>query len=331
MPNKPNRPLSSIVFPESGAPYIVLNSLPIEQKSLEVEIAKRFVTVLSDLSGEKYTCAGIASEPGDVLLRSEKEKNEVFLQIGEAVDRHRQITVSKRNKYADHLWGANEDLSKMYSGVQVAIIDVGEPRDFPSFSSKSGGKILHELYEEFLSLEGDFVKSLPINTDGQLKGIETYIDIKFLSIKLRVRLLRYASPLENSPVKWLWVGSHQTRLGDSVENFKEIITKKSGRYAEIKAPFWLLVYTVDSILQPNEEIAISNMLSSCNHNFERVYLFNPRGNGGEIIEVFPKISTNPNDKDTGKNKAAMRLLPQDFIPKWDDPRWKMAKDIDEDA
>lgn len=208
--------------------------------------------------------------------------------------------------------------------MQVALIDAGEARDLPSPSSKDGQSVLRELSGQLRSL-APIVNSLPSNKGGQLKGKETYVAVPSISMRLNVRLLRYAPPSEKHPAKWLWTGTHQIREGDNLQRFREVINKKSAQYADIGLPFWLVVYSLDTSCEPDEEISLFNSLKEGDHPFERVYLFFPRGASGEVRELFPNRPEHIRPVSADSKKVLFRMLPEDAIPKWDDPRWQSVE------
>lgn len=320
MPKKPNRPIGSMVFPKSGSPWLKLDQLSTDKDELELEIAERFVSALAYVAGEQYLCKGRAPEPGDILLQDE-DGNEIYLQIGEAVDKHRTTTTSLRKRYGSLIWTSNPDLRDIYRGVQVALIDAGEARDLPPPSSKSGRCVLEELSNLLRSLV-PVVNSLPNNEEGKLRGKETRVDASSISMQLYIRLLRYAPPTEKHPAKWLWTGTHQIRTGDNLERFTEVIDKKSRHYADIDSPFWLMVYSVDSHCEFDEQLSLFRTLTAREHPFDRVYLFFPIGSRGDVRELFPSQPKRIQSESTDSKKLLLRMMPEDAIPKWDDPRWQ---------
>jgi hypothetical protein len=320
VPEIPDRPITSLVFPKSGAPWLKLDRLATDQKELELKIAHRFVSALSEVAEENYLCKGPAPEPGDVLLQ-EGGGSEIYLQMGQVVDHHRSITTSLRERYASLIWTPNPDLCRLYRGVQVALIDCGAARDLPSPSSRDSIAVLDELSSLLYSLVR-VVDSLPTNEEGQLRGKETYVDISSVPMRLHVRLLRYAPPVKEHPVKWLWTGTHQIRDGDYLERFTQVLEDKSMCYGSIDSPFWLLVYSIDLYCARKEQIPLVNLLMESDHPFERVYLFFPRTTGGELTELFPSPPEQPQPQSTESKKLLARFLPQDAIPRFDDPRWR---------
>jgi hypothetical protein len=324
MPKKPARPLASLVFPKSGPPWLKLHSLPTDKDKLELEIANRFVSALKNAAGENYRCEGHASEPGDVLLRADNGDS-ICLQIGEAVDAHRIKTTQRRNEYASQVWKGNVELRSSYRGVQVALIDGGEARDLPRISSKDGQRVLGGLARNLRELI-PIVGSLPSNDEGQFRGKATRLDVLSVPMVLHVRLLRYGPPVEKNPAKCLWTGAHPIREGDALERFTEVVTNKASQYGNIDSRFWLMVYSLDSYCEPHTENSLSNTLKQIEHPFERVYLFSPQGLTGEVRELFPNRSESVRRPTGDMKKVLIRLLPEDAMPRWDDPRWKSVED-----
>ena len=77
--------------------------------------------------GEELQHEGRPAEPGDALLIDGNGEN-VHLQLVEVVDIRRIRTNLARKGYGTALW-KDKELQEIYSGVQVAITDVGEAID----------------------------------------------------------------------------------------------------------------------------------------------------------------------------------------------------------
>lgn len=276
--------------------------------------------MLRDKAGEPYRLEDDAPEPADLLLKAERGE-EVYLQVTEAVDSHRIRTTDMRNRYGTAVWQKDVELRKAYRGVRVALIDGGEARDLPSLSTKEGREVLQELSSALGNLL-PVVNSLPTNKEGQLRGKETWVDIPSASMRLHVRLLRYALNLDENPAEWLWTGGHQIREGDVVEKFLEIIEQKAIHYAGISSPFWLVVFSLDPYCPAAEAKSIARRLKETDHPFDRVYLFFPRGSGGRLDMLFPDHRDFTSDIKSEEKKLLFKFYPQDAMPRWDDPRWQ---------
>ena len=321
MPKKPDRPIVSMRFPNRGSPQLKLETLPTDKDELEAAVAERVVAAINASGAEKYECAGKSPEPGDILLKSQAG-DELYLQIAEAVDAHRACTNANRERYGALLWTMDPELSMLYQGVKVALRNAGEARDLPPPNSPNGRAVVRELVAELRALE-PVVQSLPKNEAGQRKGKETYISIPAASLRLTVRLLRYAPADGAEPAQWLWTGTHQVRPGDSLDAFTDVVRRKSGHYAEINAPFWLVVYSLDCWCDREEEIALRGLLNQRQHRFDRVYLFYPlHAPAGELRQLYPETHESPLPPGEAPGKLLCRFLPQDAFPKWDDPRWR---------
>ena len=205
MPKKTDRPISTMVFPASGAPWFKLDPLPVDKDELEREIVERFVLAYERLEGKTLECIGKAPEPGDVTIARESGET-IHIQLGEVVDAARIRTNKRRSEYGTTLWETYRELQKAYAGVQIAIVDLGDAFDLPRVGSSEGKIALRDLASEIESII-PIVQSLPNNAPGELRGKETQIRIAATTNALKVRLLRYAEADSGSPVQWLWTGS----------------------------------------------------------------------------------------------------------------------------
>ena len=97
VPTKPDRPLTSIVFPKSGSSYFRKVGLPETKDELERAIVERFVEVCR-VRGEELQHEGRPAEPGDALLIDGNGEN-VHLQLVEVVDIRRIRTNLARKGY----------------------------------------------------------------------------------------------------------------------------------------------------------------------------------------------------------------------------------------
>lgn len=194
-----------MVLPAKGKPWLKLESLPTEKDDLELAIGGRFISAFERFMGESIASAGRAPEPGDVsAIRKSGER--IYIQLGEVVDTARIRTNSRRLEYGTAVWQKYPNLQKVFSGVQIAIVDTGEAYDFPKVRSSDGKKLLHQLVTGLETLI-PLIESLPANKAGELKGFQTQIGLSKILHPITIRLLRYASTAENSPVKWLWTGA----------------------------------------------------------------------------------------------------------------------------
>ena len=103
VPTKPDRPLTSIVFPKSGSSYFRKVGLPETKDELERAIVERFVEVCRVRGGELQH-EGRPAEPGDALLIDGNGEN-VHLQLVEVVDIRRIRTNLARRCCMKTLWG----------------------------------------------------------------------------------------------------------------------------------------------------------------------------------------------------------------------------------
>jgi hypothetical protein len=307
------------VFPAGGVPRLKLDPLPIDKDALEREIVERFLVAYERIEGEANKYVGKAPEPGDAVIAGESGE-EIYIQLGEVVDRNRIQTTERRSDYGRTLWQTYPELQDAYAGVQIAIVDVGDAFDLQTVDSPEGQIALSELAREIKSLL-PIVQSLPDNAPGELKGKETWIRIAATTHPLTIRLLRYAKAESGSPVKWLWTGSHMIREPGLDLGFTEVLRKKMSRYGRISVPFWLVLYSIDCDCDETEQAALLDQLGEKPHPFDKIFLFFPAT--GERIKLLHQKSTGevPSEPQP-RQRILARLLPEDAIPKWDDPRWR---------
>ncbi len=142
-----------------------------------------------------------------------------------------------------------------------------------------------------------------------------------IKISLNIRLLRNIASTKNNPAKWLRTGTHQIRQDDKLNRFIEVIKQKINHYSKIVNSFWLLTYSLDTFCDQNELTLIANHLKDHVHPFDFIFLFFPQR---ELIELFPNFNSKNKIYSSKPGKLLSRFLPEDAIPKWDDPRWKDA-------
>jgi hypothetical protein len=319
MPNKPKRPMTSLVFPKSGPVFFKQFHLPDAKDDLEQAVIQRFVD-LCQSHGEELTYAGRAPEPGDALLVT-GDDTKIYLQLGEVVNVHRIRINEARARYGFEVW-ANTELQSLYRGVQVAMLDNGQMLDAPRPSSQEGRALLGELVEELRSLR-TIIESLPANAEGQSKGLETFITLPTKSIRLNIRLLRHAVATVDSPGKWLWTGNVPVDGNESLLSFQEVLRRKSRHYGQIANPFWLLLYSLDCSCDEFEQASLADSLVTQDHPFDKVTIFIPNAIRGDLKQVFPRPDNLPDSSKIRRKNVLAQIRPEDMVPKWDDPRWKV--------
>jgi hypothetical protein len=70
-PLKPDRPISSIVFPKSGRPHLKVERLPRTQGELELAIGRKFLGALAHFRDERCSDLRLGSEPADLICKQE--------------------------------------------------------------------------------------------------------------------------------------------------------------------------------------------------------------------------------------------------------------------
>ncbi len=134
-------------------------------------------------------------------------------------------------------------------------------------------------------------------------------------------MVRYAPRTDNAPPKWIWAGSHRVDTDDSITSFKDLLQRKISHYGSLTKPFWLLLYSLDCECGAYEQACLADFLSSNRHPFDRVLIFLPSTIGGEVKQIFPRPEQLPPVEEIERKKLLARFLPEDAIPKLDDPRW----------
>ena len=319
MSNKPDRPITSIVFPKSGPPFFKQFKLPDSKDELERAVIQRFVKV-SQHNGEQLEYAGSAPEPADAFVVDRNGIN-IYLQLCEVVDVQRIRVTQARARYGFEVW-TNIELQELYRGVQVAMLDFGQMLDVPKPTSRTGRALVDELRQELRSLK-TIIESLPMNAEGEFKGKETCVMLSTTPMKLSIRLLRYASPKDESPGKWFWTGSVPVDSNGFLLRFQEVMKRKCNHYGRIADPYWLLLYSLDCYCGEFEQAHLADFLVGEDHPFDRVTVFMPFELGGNLKELFPRPKDLPPSSDLPRKKLLVHLIPEDMNPKWDDPRWNV--------
>lgn len=276
MHKKPDRPFATIRFAKDGSvsPNVEHTDLP--QKELELVVAKKFCSTLQARSLTTLTNLQRGNDPADV--RATNERGELILiQIVEVVDQRRRKIDASRDSLRRHL-EADADLRDLFKGCAVSVVTSGE--------------------ETELSLSNEHV-------GAQLAEFGS--DINTLQIGKR-RCHRLASP-DNRPPMYCEIERVPDKdlrrftvtggiVPDGTNWFLEVIEQKvRKRYAEPPAEFWLLAYSRDVLLQPEDPhmAAVHIFLNGTRHPFARVWYFNPFPNAdlGSAIQVWPVIDILP--------------------------------------
>jgi hypothetical protein len=106
---KPDRPLSVLVFPKTGRPYMRVEHPPRDQKGLEFALGSKFIGALAHFQGirlSKLTICPESEEPGDLTCVDEKGRA-IKIQVAELIDHS-----PRRLK---EMWGSYVEVAKHYS------------------------------------------------------------------------------------------------------------------------------------------------------------------------------------------------------------------------
>jgi hypothetical protein len=286
-PQKPLRNPFHIAFPKTGAPYPVVEQLPREQEGLELSLGRKFLGALGHFNGIKLDELTRGAEPADLACRS-PDGIAIGVQIVEVIDQERRELRHMRSTYRDAVVEMLVDDLRLFSGCQVSLVDSADSPYLPGVNSRNGRECLRLLAEdirnvaaEIQTLEPDNILSRKIRTINPEPEIAVVVE-------------RFSPAGESIPFRLAWTGSGPWYRSDVGRGLlpAAIRSKIDKRYTKpASAKFWLLAYSVDSLLVEHDpDIASSQrLLETSRHPFDEVWFLYPYADRelGALVHVWP--------------------------------------------
>ena len=123
-PLKPDRPLSSIIFSDSGKVRLATERLPRTQDELELAIGRKFLGALAHFQNRRLTDLTKGAGRGDLLCLDEG-RSEIKIQVVEAVDPIASTLMQRRRAYSEALLVNAADVLERFAGCRLFFIDSG--------------------------------------------------------------------------------------------------------------------------------------------------------------------------------------------------------------
>jgi hypothetical protein len=309
MSKKPHRPLMAATFDERALAVV---SFPSDKDALELTWVQRFTEALEKQSGLRYEVAGMAPEPGDVLLRRDREPD-VYLQVTEAVDLRKIKGDAIRKSYMKAISQADPILKTAFPGVQIALMDCGKILEFPDPQSADGrtlGAFMAKSILKFQSWLPDMAVCPPGGSPNPSGRVNVSSDLW-----IDIFLTRYAAVGVTARAQWQW-GSALVVGGDAAPHYfcAAILNKLDGNFSKIRDPLWLLVYTVDCPYDTEQEADIQSLLTTKRNPFDRIFTLDV----ARTRQIFPLID----DPETRPGPKGYSHPGAGGIPKVNDPRYR---------
>lgn len=283
---KPDRPIGAIIFPKVGPVRFECESLPREQKPLELAIGRKLIGALSHFGYGVYAGLKLADEPADLLCNNE-DGELVGIQVTEMVDVVWARLNAHRERYLKELEENSVKVLEMFSGCSIEIMDDGTEDFFPPLNTSEGQYMLKELECNLAMLAKD-IDELKLK-----KIIYRKWELKTAKTGISVICQRHMKATCTNDYKLNWgtqrawsAGYKNALLSNTVSN------KIQKRYSSVRHEFWLLVYSTDIVLSADDVSfgIAATLLDNSSHQFDKVWFFYPYQNKdlGHVVQVWAK-------------------------------------------
>lgn len=278
---KPPRTITSIVFEKSGKVYSKSEDMPRVQKDLELVIAKKFAGSISRFFGVNLIKIEPCENEADFTAHLGKEL--IRVQVEEVVDVKGKIIEDRRKIYLKNLLNLRHDAFKGLQGMKVNFVDSGDS-PLPDPKKKEGKMCLEEIVTSFDKHINE------LHTLGFRKIRSRKVNPKSTSVFVSVMFERLSEAQQSLEVIVGWGGGRAFINGDKV-SIVEFVRKKVKQYPKQKGEFWLLIYSHDIILTPEDQQIndLATLLKSEDHPFTQVWFIYPYDNQdlGSLIKIYP--------------------------------------------
>ena len=284
-PLKPDRPISSIVFPKTGRPYLRVEHLPRTQQELELKVGKKFLGALAHFRGERYTDLSSGRGRGDLVCKR-ADGAAIRIQVVEIVDQDRRLVQAMRTSYADAVLSQHPEVLAPFRGCAVTLVDSGDPPYLPKVSTRKGQKCMEEIVDALTTI-GSQINSLPVRKIRTRK-----VQIGSDGRDVHVICERFAPHEADEHFSFRWAGGDRGYpLGQRRPLLSGAVEQKIRKcYSKPQTPFWLLAYSTDTLLAADDTDVLSarEILAAGGHPFDAswyLYPYNHR-NLGHLVRIW---------------------------------------------
>jgi hypothetical protein len=286
-PLKPDRPITSLVFPKKGRVYRAVEHPPRTQNELELTFGIKFGRALTHFKGRKLLKIESGAGRGDLICYDE-HGSKIKIQMVEVIDHKLRLLNEIRTTYAKHLHSKYSTVMELFSGCTVTLVDSGDPPYLPSIKTADGRKCAEEIatWLKDLGQEVDTLECKKI----RVRRTNIGPDKREVSVSIK----RFIPGEKNVPYSFQWSGGGPSSLVNEPRNLlPEAVRKKIDKhYSKPKEPFWLLAYSTDTLLSDDDPdvCEAAKLLGGAKHPFDEVWYIFPYNNVelGHIVQVWTR-------------------------------------------
>ncbi|MBI2154424.1 MAG: hypothetical protein HYU24_12085 [Candidatus Rokubacteria bacterium] len=285
-PKKPARFPSHLAFPKRGPVRRVVEPLPQTQAELELAIGHKFLGALAHFHGIHFKDLTSGVEPADLRCIDDSGRT-VSIQVVEAVNQPLRQLIEMRSEYLAALQGIRAGFAQAFSGCAVAIVDTGDPPYLPRVHTEAGRRCLDQIRAGFVQI-GRSIGQLPVGRltrrDVQVRGPDR---------TLSLLVTRHEAPSTPDRFALSWGGGGPVYRTDLPRDIlpAAIRTKLAKRYVTADSRFILLVYSIDTLLTPEDpDVCEANrLLSTAKHPFGEAWYLYPYADAslGHVVKLWP--------------------------------------------
>ena len=284
-PLKPDRPLQSFLFSDTGKVCRAVEHLPRTQDDLELVIGQKFSGAISHFRKQRLTEMISGSGRGDLICRNDSGM-QVKIQVVEVIDDIQAAWKDRNNSYREHLVWKYPEVFALFNGCRLILFDKYDTAFSPNLRTRHGQIYLDELAKN-LKIVGMEIGSLP---SGMIRHRK--MEIGSPKIPVIFDCERFQPAASNIPCQ---IFCNFGRATISIEQYvltNAILKKIQKYYSKPKELFWLLAYSTDVLLRDVDPdvVAAAHALDQAIHHFDTVWYFFPYDNreSGHIVQVWSR-------------------------------------------
>ncbi|MDX2240375.1 MAG: hypothetical protein NW224_06820 [Leptolyngbyaceae cyanobacterium bins.302] len=287
-PKKPNRPLDTVAFSDTGKVRLVHEDLPRTQKELEAAIGAKFFGSLTHFKQWTVTDFSVGDGRGDVIVQA-PTKETIKVQIVEAIDHTSRQLGEVREDYSAALTDFLQEHPELFQGCRLSFVPQGTTPFLPRLRTKNGKMVLAELIAKLSQLGSDILSLEP----GWQRCVEWQVGLD--SVIVSVLVERFIASDSGVPPVLHWGGGRAFEIGEQPGEhvLDAILAKIAKNYSKPREEFWLLVYSTESVPDSDGYVAKAAkvLLNTTAHPFDAVWLFCPYPNRelGHVVLLWGEL------------------------------------------
>jgi hypothetical protein len=283
---KPDRPLASIIFSDKGKVHLVAETLPRNQKELELAVGKKFLGALKHFYGRRVTKLRPSSGRADLVCQ-DRDGSTLKIQVVEVVDPILVRLTSVRSSYLARISRDFDDVLALFKGCELTFIDRGNEPFLPPPSKARGKKCLRDLKSHLREL-GVTLDSLHV---GKLRSRKYILGRK--KVEIRIWCRRFSPATNDSGCRIQWSGGRTFKPAERRHFVADAIRRKIRKhYTKPRERFWLLAYSLDVLCMADNPDVLegSRVLDTLDHPFDATWYFYPYQNRelGQLVLVWSR-------------------------------------------